>query len=285
MKDQTQIASRAMIVNLHISQWSGRKLDKQVSEEVATDHGASRDAGNFNKLLLDKAALAPIQTIASAARMYCYNNTLPWGDNGDRVLLASNYFDFMAKMREYKQEFDAEVDTLVDDYTAHVEQARFRLNSMFKEQDYPSANSVRDRFSLRYKVRPIPTAGDFRVQMSQDEVDTLRDQIAQELSVVVDEAMKSLWEEARTTMSHLYGRLADPKATFKASTIKNFEEFVERLPHLNLTQDTALEEFRKELKAGLVGYTAEELRKDSTVRVAAAVETKRIMDKFAGAWA
>lgn len=283
--NETNIANRAMIINLSISQWSGRKLDRQVTDETNQAHGASSDAGRFNKLLVDKKALAPIQSAANAARLFVYDQTLPWGDNGDRVLMASNYFDFTAKMRQYEQEFNDAVDDLMGGYLAYVEQARFRLNSMFKSSDYPSESEVRTKFNMRYVVRPVPTAGDFRVDMSKDVVDELRQQIAKDNETVLNAAMQTVWEEVKTTMSHLYEKLADPKMRFKESTIKNLETLADRIPHLNLIDDPDLETFRKELKDGLVGYTAKELREDDKVRSAAAVETKRIIDKFQGVWA
>jgi len=284
MTDTTNISSRALIVNLNVSQWSGRKLDKTVTKEVTDAHAAAEDAGRFNKLLIDKAALAPVQTIAGAARLYVYAQTLPWGDNGDRVLMSSNYFAFSAKMREYEVEFAAAVDTLVEKFSEFVDRARFRLNSMFQESDYPDVSEIRDKFRMRYTIKPVPTADDFRVDIGDDVVEELKAQIAVENGRIVREAMDSVWDEIKTTMSHLHGKLADPKAIFKASTIESIEDLIERIPHLNLTNDPDLIRFRHELKTSLSGLDPKELRKDELVRKYAAEDTKRIMDQFGGMW-
>jgi len=46
------IASSAMLCELSISQWAGRKKDKRASEQVASDAHAKRGAASVNKLLL-----------------------------------------------------------------------------------------------------------------------------------------------------------------------------------------------------------------------------------------
>ncbi len=45
-------SSSAMLVQLSISQWTARKLDKKVSAEVADAKRAAKGAGNYNKKLL-----------------------------------------------------------------------------------------------------------------------------------------------------------------------------------------------------------------------------------------
>jgi hypothetical protein len=78
--------------------WSARKHDPEASEEIAQRHGAKPDAGRYHKVLLPKAALAEIQKIVSEARQEHYFMTLPWDDNGYRVLPAAAYMDHTEQM-------------------------------------------------------------------------------------------------------------------------------------------------------------------------------------------
>ena len=50
------LADKAMVVTLSVSCWTARKQDKKVAEEVEAKHNA-RDAGRYNKLLIDKQHL------------------------------------------------------------------------------------------------------------------------------------------------------------------------------------------------------------------------------------
>ena len=48
----SKLSSSALIVNLSMSVWTGRKLDKRVSEEVDQQNSTKTRAGNYNKNLL-----------------------------------------------------------------------------------------------------------------------------------------------------------------------------------------------------------------------------------------
>ena len=54
----TPLSRKAVLVSVNISQWTARKLDREVTDEVNASHGAQKDAGRYNKLLLEKEALA-----------------------------------------------------------------------------------------------------------------------------------------------------------------------------------------------------------------------------------
>ncbi len=83
-----------MLCGLRISGWSARKLDRKVTDETNHAHGAASDAGRYNKALLAKDALAAVVTAANAARTFHYARTLPWLDDGARILPAAAYADF-----------------------------------------------------------------------------------------------------------------------------------------------------------------------------------------------
>ncbi len=48
----SKLSSSALIVNLSLSVWTGRKLDKRVSEEVDQQNSTKTRAGNYHKNLL-----------------------------------------------------------------------------------------------------------------------------------------------------------------------------------------------------------------------------------------
>lgn len=276
------IAKRAMLVSLSISTWTGRKLDKQATAEVNQAHSAKDTAGRYNKMLMPKVALEAVSKVASAARGYLYENTLPWKDNGERVLLSTSYFDHMQKMRDFEQQFKDEVDNFVDQYYSNRERARYELNSLFKEEDYPDVSEIRYKFSFNHRVGVLPTANDFRVEMPQDEIDKVRAELEGEMNRYAKTAMDSVWKQLSETLAHMAERLGDPQAKFHATTITNLEDLIARLPHLNLTEDNTLDTLASEIKDCLIGYTAPELKSDPTVRAAVATEADRIHKKMAG---
>jgi hypothetical protein len=162
---EPSLSSRAMLCSLSISVWSARKHDAEASEEIAERHGAQADAGRYHKVLLPKAALAEIQKIVSETRQAHYFMTLPWDDNGYRVLPASAYMDHSEKMRALSNRFTPAVEVLVSQFSQLVEEAKVRLGGLFRAEDYPPLDELRSKFSFETKVLPLPEAGDFRVTL------------------------------------------------------------------------------------------------------------------------
>lgn len=274
------ISGRAMLVYLSVSAWSGRKLDRSATREVTDSHEASSDAGRFNKQLLPKEALAPITQIAGAARTYLYAHTLAWSDNGDRVMSSTSYFNVMPKLREFKADFDKAVDTFCDEYLQHRERARLRLNSLFKEDDYPHEQDVRRKFAMSFGVMPLPAAGDFRAALPDDELDEVRAEIEASVSGRVQSAMAEVWEEVRTTVSHLRRRLDETKdgtGRLHESALTNIEDLIARLPGLNLTNDAGLETMRKLLATTFNGLEMKDIKKSDAVRTDVMCQTDAIL--------
>ena len=79
----TSISSSATLVELGISKWTGRKLDKRASADVASANYASSGVANVHKkLLADCAELKAIDTLVGVARTTHYSMTMPWSDTG-----------------------------------------------------------------------------------------------------------------------------------------------------------------------------------------------------------
>jgi hypothetical protein len=89
----SKLSSSALVVNLSLSVWTGRKLDKRVSEEVDQQNSTKSRAGNYHKnLMAGSGKLTEITKIANAIRSWLYGVTQPGGDNGaGRNLDAERY--------------------------------------------------------------------------------------------------------------------------------------------------------------------------------------------------
>ncbi|MGA9060790.1 MAG: hypothetical protein WB341_03890, partial [Terracidiphilus sp.] len=164
------IQERAMLAAVHISIWTAVKHDRGVSRDVAERNGAPMSAGRYNKQLLRGAdKLDELRTLAGQVRQYFYKITLPWTDEGYRLLPANLYFDLTARMREFEAQFEQGVEAFLAIYPQYIEQVRPELNGLFREEDYPKAEKLRRKFGVKLEVLPIPTGNDFRVQMSAEE--------------------------------------------------------------------------------------------------------------------
>lgn len=276
------IADNGMIVNMQISQWSGHKLDKAMSQKVTDEAQADSDAARVNKHLVPKESLKDIVKAAGALRTHFYDRTLPWGDNGDRLLPRLAYMEFMQEHGRLNQEFDnAVVDFLDNKYLTARDRAAFRMGEMFRAEDYPEANSLRHRFAVILDVHGVPTGNDFRVAMNADDVSIIRQQIEEKNQERVTAALRDVWDRLASTLGHFASKMSED-SIFRDSTVSNLEDLVEMLPALNVTGDPGLEQIRRDIKDTLIGYGPKDLRKDAAVRQIAAKESQRIIDQMSG---
>jgi hypothetical protein len=285
---EPSLSSRAMLCSLSISMWSARKHDPEASEEIAVRHGAQADAGRYHKVLLPKAALAEIQKIVSDARQEHYFMTLPWDDNGYRVLPAAAYMDHTEKMREMSNRFNPAVDALAREFGNLVEQARVRLGGLFRSEDYPTPDGLRSKFSFETKVMPLPDAGDFRVTLGDEEKERIKRQITATVEASLQIASRDLWQRFYEAVSHLAERLTAYKVTdegvehpFRDSVVANLVKLVDVLPKLNVTGDPELERLASQVRASLL-VDPKELRKSESVRTETAKAATAICQRMTG---
>jgi hypothetical protein len=272
-----------MVANLSIGIWQGYRLDKEASRKVTNDAGASSDAARVNKHLIPKAALAPIVTAQNAIRTHFYDNSLPWRDNGDRLITRVLYLKFIEQHEALVTAFKDEVRNFLDnEYPGAIEQAAFRMGAMFKRDDYPPVWQLEPKFYARLGIDAISTADDFRVQIDAEHVDKIKSQMATEAEARLQAAMGDVWKRMADTVSYFQQRMADPKAVFRDSTVTNIGEMLDLIPGLNVLDDPDIELIRKTIADSLGGIEAKEIRKDPALREELSTEATAIMDKMAG---
>ena len=167
MQDNSiSIASSAMLVELSISAWTARKLDKKVSAQVDLDKHAKTRAGNYNKnLLAGTGFLDTINKFAASSRHWHSTQTLPWSDNGLRLLPMSNFLSYKQNLVTLEQNYQALVDKFIVAYPNLVSAAAFQLGDLFDRNEYPEVEVVAKKFKFRVNYLPVPMAGDFRIDI------------------------------------------------------------------------------------------------------------------------
>ncbi len=273
------LQDQAMLANLNIRSWGARKHDRAVSAEIDTTHNA-RDGGRYNKLLIDKAALDPLTKQAGRIRDYHYTMTLPWGDNGDRLLPAKQYMEYTAAMRVYKDDMIRLTRNFISVYPTLVQDARTRLGSLYDAQDYPHVSDIQDRFGLNVSFLPVPDAKDFRVDVGNE----ARAEIQASINATVAErqagAVKECWARLFDVVSKLETTMLKDKPIFRDSLIDNIAELVSMLPRLNITNDQELNEICSQIQAALI-VAPDSLRHSASSRTAMAVKASNFLDRIA----
>jgi hypothetical protein len=272
------ITERAMLAAVHISIWTATKHDRKVSRDVASQHGAHQGAGRYNKqLLMGAAKLEELRTLAGQIRQHFYKITLPWSDEGFRLLPSHFYFDLTARMREFETAFSLGVDEFLKVYPDYIREAQSELNGLFRAEDYPAVDKLRDKFEVKLEILPIPTGDDFRVTLSAEE----QARVASEIDVSVRQSLargtEDLWKRLREVVTHMVDRLNEPESRFHATMVTNVFDLVSLLPQLNVNHDAELDRFAAQIRDRLCNYSAQDLKKHDLLRLATAVDAAEIV--------
>lgn len=282
------VAARTMLVSLDISQWGGSKLDRKVTQEVADQHQTSASDGKYIKQLISGSLIEKIHAIVSAARKEHWERTLPWFDDGFRILSAAGYLEYRKSMAKYAEDFETAVHDFINAYDEQLEGAKKRLGGLFDEKDYPQAEAVNEKFTFRHAFRPLPQRNDFRVSMGNAELEAIRESIEQNSQDAIKGAMFEVARRIGFFANHMNERLTayskDAKGKvsnpFRDTLVTNVRELVDLLPSLNITNDPRIEDIRVEL-AEMSKNDPATLRENETLRTDIAAKAKAIKDKMA----
>jgi hypothetical protein len=284
------LTSKAMLIRLRVKQWEARKYDREASDEIADIHGATGDAGRYNKLLLPKTALAGMQSSATALRAHHATNTLPWTLDGVGLLPATNYFPYMAEHKRLGIMFDQAKEQFLNGYIAAQASAKTQLGDLYRDGDYPTEDDLAGRISCEVTVWPLPDAADFRVELGNDEEARIRADIERSVNDACAAAVRSLWQRVHDTVGAMHERLtkfhkdADGKvhSPFRDSLVGNMRELVDLLPRLNFNDDPALADMTALLHKKLCQAEPDDLRTDDALRARQAAECAKVLSVMQG---
>lgn len=291
-----QLKNTALVGKLSITNWEAKKKARDVEAKAEADSGAKHGTISARKSLLPgAAALDDIIKHAAAMRTWWNQVSAPWFDNGMRIYGIAGHFDIQTQFGDMARARDALVAKFMTEYTALREAARFDLNDLFNEQDYPSPSEVLSRFTCRFEVMPLPDTADFRVieGISEEEIARLTSEAEARAAERVAEASRTAVEKLHTAVKTMADRLAnyttqedaDTKgARFYDAWISNVQEMASLIPQLNITGDPALAALAKE--AGeLAKDKPDTYRFDRTKRTDASAKAADIASRLANLFA
>jgi hypothetical protein len=267
------IQSSAMLLNLTISVYTGRKADRSTAAEITTQKQAqSTQAATVQKYLFaGDTDLANIQTHAAQCRRRLAVLTLPWNDAGVRLLPTRLFFQATEELGAMQRKFQELVDAFVAGYTAKVSNAAFSLGQLFDRDEYPNPETIAAKFRFDFAFTPVPAAGDFRVDIPAEAIAQISQRLTSDTQERVEQAVTDLSDRLYDVISHMRDRcLPAPEGAKRTrvyeSTLENALELCDIAKGLNLFGDPALENVRAGLEASLQGVGIKDLREDDTVR-------------------
>lgn len=270
------IQDKAMLVTLSVSCWTARKQDKKVTAEVEKAHSA-HDAGRYNKLLVDKQYLDPLNSYAGTIRSYHYKMTMPWMDNGARLLPSKLFLPYSAEIRRHTVEYGKLVDKFLQEYPTLVHLARQRLGTMYDPDDYPSVQELQTKFGVETDITPVPSGSDFRVDLSDGERQRISEDITRKVAEREAAATSDAWRRVREVVGLVGIRLGADKAVIRDSLIENVRDLAELLPGMNVRNDPLMEKVCQQIIANLL-VPPVQLRASISLRRKTAMHAQKILE-------
>jgi len=281
------ISASAVLVELNVSNWGASKLDRNVTDTVNINHNATRDASKVYKNLVAGSSLcSDIAKYAARIRLYHNEMTLPWTNKGARLLPVRLTLEYKQHITNMRIAYDTMCNNFYAQYPAIVANARNNLQGMFKAEDYPTLDEVKEKFGFSLVFSPLPESGDFRLDVANEDLKDLQDSYEADFNSRLAKAVRAPWEKLYKELQSLSSKLddsnADPdkKKRYHDSLLENPQELCRLLTALNVTNDPKLEEARRDLERVLVGVEMEDIKESEVIRSDVKAQVDAILEKF-----
>lgn len=272
------ISSSALRVGLSISVPTMRKMDKRATSQVIAHNHARKGAANVSKKLIKSNAHDDMTKLVAQIRGFHRDQTVPWGDLGDRLVSNQTLIDYRNNMAQLEDEFWDLSEQILAEYPQAVAQAQLQLGDMFNEAEYPSVEQLRRKFKFALTFEAVPDVGDFRVDIGNQAAEEMREQYKQVLESRINSVKQDLAERLAEPLQRMSKGLdyaeGEKPTGFRDTLVDNVLAITELMRTCNLSNDARLTDVQQQLKRTLTGVTPDGLRRDPHLRA----KTKQDVD-------
>jgi len=278
------LGEKAMVSRLSISKFGNQKFDRKISRETNIRLGAEADSGRYNKPLVNRKAPAMVRVTKTYGllRKYHSDYTIPYDDNGGRLLAATHYTDFCRDLRGYIEAFEQASRDFIDAWDRLVDEAEKKhLGSrVFKRSEYPTKDELKDMFGVRHSFEVVPSGGnayDIR-DISDDDRERIAKAIDTQVGEKLQDSMREPWKRLHDAVARVVDTLSDPEKGFHKTMITKLVDLVNVMPALNIGEDPNLDSLTNDIRNSLVHFDITDLKSDKYYRQDAAADAQKILD-------
>jgi hypothetical protein len=270
-ENQINIANKnAVLVGTKIRFAELNIKDKTVTGQVASTYQSESSSVGVSKRLFDNATLKPLRAIRSKVAKYVKEKTLPWDDNGGRLLPAKNLTEYQVFIGECREAMNQGVEAVIENYKAIIDDARERLGQMFNESEFPTVEQLREKYSIETNFEPMPKVDDFRLDGLNGQNENLKAEMAKSLTKKINNAHSEIFNRLLEVMKHLSEKLNDDDGVFRDSSVKAIWTEISNARDMNFTNDKTLtglcDRLDELLIKSSVNFNPNQLREDDANR-------------------
>jgi|TARA_R110000822_G_scaffold245269_2_gene373871 hypothetical protein len=249
------LSSSAMLTVWKVSMPPLTKKDRRASRKAEEAAGADAGVAQLTKTLLgDCAEFKAVKDYAANARNKHYRLTMPWIDNGPRLISTQQYADHVGIMTAEKQTIeDLWYGNFVPVYDFAVAQQQIRMGDLFNPLDYPTSEALNRKFGVSIQYMPIAERGDWRTDLEGVAADKIATQYDEFTRDALGNMQTHIWENLKETLTKLHRQLGknDEGKNNKLydSVFDRAIELLDLMKSCNFTGDVHMENVRQDLLA------------------------------------
>ena len=279
------LSSSAMLVELNISVWTARKQAKSIASQVDVDNGTkTKVISAYKGLLAGDESLSSIQKLAGFIRTYHMSVTSPWNDAGQRLLSTGMFITYRQEMSRLENEYWGLVNQFLPEYGVKISAAAFQLGALFNRDEYPDVDQVQHKFGMSVRYTPVPESGDFRVDVTNEAMNDLKDQYDTLYKANLDKVTKDAWDRLHKVLTQLsFGLRTDEngkQGKIYSSVVENAQELCNMLTYFNVSGDTQLETMRIKLEDTMIGLDVKDIKDSDYIRGTVKQTIDTMLDKW-----
>ena len=267
--------------------WFGtsKSLTSDQKSRAGELFGADGAAISAAKRLIDvkHESYRTLTSIKSQINRYWRDASLPYPEQGIRLIRNESVDDFNSSLLGYKSQLEEAVVDLDSHFYDLKEAARIRLGSLFDRDDYPS--SLSNEFDVSWSF-PSVSAPDYLRRLSPEIYRRECDRVRSQFSKSVELAEQMFQDQLAELVEHLVERLSadesGKKKTFRDTTITSLNDFVSRFRQLNIGSNEELNLLVEQAQSVISGVEPQSLRDNDSLRQRIATQMSAVQASLDG---
>lgn len=275
------LQANSMLVSFSISLFRGTRKDDRGTIAARSALNTTSNKGAFTKRVLEQH-LRPLEVMSNSTYLWHRFMTLPYSDEGSRLLPIKNFDAYESGMRERITAFDAAADSFIENYEKYRDA---ELNDpanggLFLPADYPVKSGLRAKFAIRVNWGPVPDKSHFIVNLADDKLDEMRASVDDRILEVQKSVRNDLYHRLAETLVHISTKMKsyqEGKSRLHQTTLTNLLEVCRVIPNLNVTEDPEIERLRVMALDAFGNSDIEELKDNEDLRISTATTADSIL--------
>lgn len=278
-----RLHQEAVGVKLERSQFGvSRKVSSEQKQQIANLFGADSGRLSAGKKVLNKQneAYKRVTNLLGQARDLWLNSTLPYPEEGVRLIRRNAVEQFSAGMEVIRTELQAAAQELQEVYhSVLIPEARERLGLLFNASDYPL--EIADEFDVVVSypnIEPDERLRQISATLYEGERQRMQARFEESIALAEQAFAGELAKVAENLIERLTPGPDGKQKVFRDSAIENVNELLSRFKALDIGSNQGLTDLMEQAERAVQGIDLKNLRKD----VNAQRSVKEVMERLSG---